>query len=197
MKVITTILVLVVLLAAGFFIFIYSGVYNIAASEPHFGPIRWVLETTMANSVRAHADEIETPPLTKQDKDKGFKHFDGLCVTCHGAPGVSASEIGIGLRPQPPELSQHVGEWRAAELFWITQHGFKYTGMPAFGKTHTEEDLWNIVAFLEELPKISAKQYKQLRKQLGSGSSKHQHQSQTPLPQYETQQHATIQRRAI
>jgi mono/diheme cytochrome c family protein len=32
--------------------------------------------------------------------------------------------------------------------------------MPAFGPTHSEEELWSIVAFLRRLPELTAEQYK-------------------------------------
>jgi mono/diheme cytochrome c family protein len=41
------------------------------------------------------------------------------------------------------------------------KHGIKMTGMPAWGKTHKEEDLWAIVAFTERLPNMSANEYRQ------------------------------------
>jgi mono/diheme cytochrome c family protein len=34
------------------------------------------------------------------------------------------------------------------------------TGMPAFGKTHKDDKIWAIVAFLEKLPGMTKEQYK-------------------------------------
>jgi mono/diheme cytochrome c family protein len=200
MKTIVALLMILVLAAAGFLIFIDSGAYNIAASAPHFGPIRWVLETTLNNSVRAHAVEVQVPPLNRYDKEEGFRHFDRLCGLCHGAPGVAASEIGIGLRPEPPPLSDHVVHWLDSELFWITRHGFKYTGMPAFGTTHSEEQLWSVVAFLRELPNLSPEEYQSLRARLGTGKrgeQSRQEPREQPKPRYFEEEQAIIHQQAI
>jgi mono/diheme cytochrome c family protein len=51
------------------------------------------------------------------------------------------------------------GEWSDAELFWIVKNGIKMTGMPAFGPTHGDEDLWAIVAIMKELPELSEEAY--------------------------------------
>ena len=42
--------------------------------------------------------------------------------------------------------------------------------MPAFGLTHTEEQLWGIVAFVEEVPRVTPEEYQKLVvKSSGSG----------------------------
>jgi hypothetical protein len=38
------------------------------------------------------------------------------------------------------------------------------TGMPAWGVTHSDELLWDVVAFLQKLPELSADQYQTLVK---------------------------------
>jgi mono/diheme cytochrome c family protein len=199
MKRIAALLVFLVLAAAGFLIFIYPEVHNIAASGSHFGPIRWVLETSINRSVRVHAGMIEAPPLDRYSKGEGFRHYDRLCVLCHGAPGVEPSEIGAGLLPMPPPLPAQVDHWRDAELFWIAGHGLKYTGMPAFAATNAEEHLWSIVAFLRELPTMSPEGYRSLRERLGAGPGGHAfspEQEEEQRPTFEQEQDI-IRRQAI
>jgi mono/diheme cytochrome c family protein len=36
------------------------------------------------------------------------------------------------------------------------------TSMPAWGRTHSDEKLWNIVAFLKKLPELSPEEYTQM-----------------------------------
>lgn len=47
----------------------------------------------------------------------------------------------------------------AAEEFWVIKHGIKATGMPAWGVTHSDDMLWDVVAFLRELPDLSPEEY--------------------------------------
>jgi mono/diheme cytochrome c family protein len=51
-----------------------------------------------------------------------------------------------------------------AEQFWIIKHGVKLTGMPAWGVTHDDELLWNVVAFVRKLPELTAVQYETMVK---------------------------------
>ena len=53
-------------------------------------------------------------------------------------------------------------ELTPAEQFWVVKHGLKMTGMPAWGVTHDDELLWDVVAFLRKLPELSADQYRAL-----------------------------------
>jgi mono/diheme cytochrome c family protein len=48
------------------------------------------------------------------------------------------------------------------ELFWVVQNGIRMTGMPAFGPTHKDEEIWKIVAFLRHLPALTPEEEKAL-----------------------------------
>ena len=143
--------------------FIYSGVYNVAATDAHNPAVRWALHTTMHRSINARGENIQVPAAFDEAQvRRGSRKFDEICVTCHGGPGVSSSAIGAGLRPDPPDLSEKVQQWSRAELFWIVKNGIKMTGMPGLGPTHSDEDLWAIVAFLDRLPVLSPEEYEQM-----------------------------------
>lgn len=163
-------LTLVVLVLGGL-VFMYSGAYNVAATQDHTAVVRWVLETTMENSVAERAGEVPEPPAADSAMlEHGFEHFRSMCVMCHGAPGIDRGELGMGMTPTPPDLSEEAEERSPRELFWITKHGIKLAGMPAFGPTHSDEEIWGIVAFVERLPDMSPEEYAQLeRRHAGAG----------------------------
>jgi mono/diheme cytochrome c family protein len=110
--------------------------------------------------VAVRADDVSEPPAFDSTMvSHGFDHFRSMCVVCHGAPGVERGELGKGITPTPPELSEEAAEFTTRELFWITKHGIKMAGMPAFGTTHSDEEIWGLVAFLEELGGMSGEEY--------------------------------------
>lgn len=161
--VIATLVISIVAVVAGAAAFIYSGIYDIGASSPH-GPVSsWILETTMHASVERRADQVEVPDLGDRSLVlAGVNDFEQMCVQCHGAPGREAAALGKGLTPPPPDLSESAREMSAAELFWITKHGVRMTGMPAWGETHGDEALWPVVAFMTKLPELDAAAYDDL-----------------------------------
>lgn len=173
MKTIRTIIILVILFAAGSFVYIYSGTYNIAASKPHTGITEWVLEKTKERSVKFHSRDITPPRLDGESLIKeGFNHYDSMCSGCHGAPGSEPAE---GFNPAPPALAEEAGKYSPAELFWIIKNGIKMTGMPEFGSTHSDDELWGVVAFTAKLPDISPEQYNIMREESENSQQQHNH----------------------
>lgn len=161
---------LIVVLAAVGVGVLYSGAINVGASDPHSVPVRWLLHTGMERSVRYHASGIKAPPLNRPGMVMGgFRHYREMCVGCHLAPGVESSEIRKGLMPKPPKLQQAVRHWTPAELFWIVKNGVRMTGMPAWGASHSDEKIWDIVAFLQKLPDMTPAQYGQMDRAAGKG----------------------------
>lgn len=98
---------------------------------------------------------------------------------CHSAPGYSRTEIAQGLYPLPPDLTKEefLKRRNNAELYWVIKNGIKMTGMPAFGPTHSEEELWGIVVFLKRLPNLKPEEYKAMVKAAGLDKEKEDHHS--------------------
>jgi mono/diheme cytochrome c family protein len=76
---------------------------------------------------------------------------------------MKRTEISRGLYPRAPELKRGSG-LTPAEHFWVVKHGIKMTGMPAWGLTHDDEILWDVVAFLRKMPELTAEEYQALIK---------------------------------
>jgi mono/diheme cytochrome c family protein len=153
----------VLLLLIGGLVFVSVGAYDVAATKEHTPLARWVMNTTQERSVAARADEVPAPPSVDSAMLRhGLEEYREMCVTCHGAPGVERSELGKGINPEPPDLAKEASEWSDRELFWITKYGIKMAGMPAFGITHSDEELWGIVAFVRRLESMSADEYKRM-----------------------------------
>ena len=49
------------------------------------------------------------------------------------------------------------------------------SGMPAFGPTHDEEELWAMVAFVKRIPNIQAKEYEAMVREAEGGKGKKDH----------------------
>ena len=144
---------------------IYAGLYNIAADVPHTQPVYWLLETVRDRSVAARARDIVVPnDLDDANRiSRGAGQYAEMCSGCHLAPGMKRTEISRGLYPRAPELRRKT-DLTPAEQFWIVKHGVKMTGMPAWGVTHDDELLWDVVAFVRKLPELTPEQYEALVK---------------------------------
>lgn len=145
---------------AGAGLMVYSGVYDVSASRQHTQWVYSLLETTLRQSVRLRARDIQPPPLDDAVRiQRGALCFQAKCVQCHGAPGVSAGDIGKGLQPVPGPLVDALQRWQPREIYWITRHGIKMSGMPAWEFRLQDGELWDIVAFVNHLPTLTPQAY--------------------------------------
>ena len=166
---------LLVALFGGLFI-ILSGHFNVAATDPDSAMTEWILHATMRRSVVMQSSGIVAPKSFADEQVRdGFEEFNTMCVGCHGAPGRMRNAAGKGLRPRAPDLAQAARTWDSGNLFWIVKNGIKMTGMPAFGLTHDDQTIWNLVAFVSRLPDITPEQYQQLEGQIAGSGHKHEH----------------------
>lgn len=142
---------------------LYSGVYDVSALNQHIRPVHWALDTGMRQAVRVRARSIQPPALDDAAlARRGQVLYRESCLQCHGAPGVAPDAFALGLMPQPNNLAQTALEWTPAELYWVTRYGLKMTAMPAWEYRYPDADLWALVAFLRQLPKLSAAEYASL-----------------------------------
>jgi cytochrome c553 len=157
------IVILVLGLAVAVSAVVWSGVYNVAASRGHFPITAWILEVAMRQSVKAHSWFIQSPPLDDPDMVRlGAGHYQAGCAPCHGAPGKPRNLIVQRMLPPPSHLPRIVKSWPPEQLFWIVKNGLKYTAMPAWMAPSRDDEVWAIVAFLRQLPTITAKDYRSL-----------------------------------
>lgn len=179
MKILAALITFIILGILLFLLCIYSGVYNFAATEPHSVFAKWIFSTSKERSIIYHAKDITVPPLNNESMiNTGFHHYKEMCVGCHGAPGVSPSEMSEGLNPEPPKLAEWKEELKQEELqeaFWVIKNGIKMTGMPAFKATHSDEEIWGIVAFLNQLPNLSPEEYKAMAEKTEDTGTVHNH----------------------
>ena len=121
------------------------------------------VETAVAGRLRALAVPSEYSRLTNpvlmngESVASGMAHFADHCAQCHGNDG-SGAEMGKDMFPPTPDLranaTQSLGDGR---LFYVVEHGVRFTGMPAFGTgtLEGEESSWHLVNFIRHLPNIT------------------------------------------
>jgi mono/diheme cytochrome c family protein len=149
-------------LALAVAVFIYSGVYDIGADDHHTKPVLAVIETLRERSISVRAESISVPGLGDPAQiATGAARYSMLCVGCHLAPGVDKSALRPGLYPHPPNLVQEdIQDPRRA--FWTIKHGIKMSAMPAWGKSLDDAAIWELVAFVRQMPNMSADAFQQL-----------------------------------
>ena len=116
-------------------------------------------------SIERHAPKVANPLARSPEAvAAGLALFRTHCVTCHGAPGVDPTEGGASLNPPAPGLTLARVQARSdGQLKWIVSNGIRMTGMPAFGASRSEEEVWQLVMALRQLPRLSPEERHMLR----------------------------------
>lgn len=157
MRVLIGVLALIGTAALAIAVWLYAGGISARASPGR-------LETTVARQLRrmaipGDARRLQNPEAqTAETLRSGLEHFADHCAVCHGNDGSGQTEIGRGLYPRPPDLrAQATQSLSNGELFYIVEHGVRFTGMPAWstGTREGEEASWHLVQFIRHLPKLT------------------------------------------
>jgi mono/diheme cytochrome c family protein len=116
-------------------------------------------------SIARHAPKTRSPLADSTGAAvAGLALFRTHCLDCHGAPGADPTDGGASLNPPAPGLTLPRVQARPdGELFWIVSRGIRMTGMPAFGPSRNETEIWQLVAALRRLPHLTDQERGALR----------------------------------
>jgi len=156
-------IVLLLLAAAAAAALVYSGIYPIDAASAHPMPLYHILHYTMRRSVAHHSQGISPPRLDDTTRVRsGLALYREYCVQCHGAPGIAPDPLARGMTPEPPNLMPTARGWPPSEIYWAIRQGIKMTAMPAWRYRLSDEQIWDVVAFVEKMRELSPQEYKAL-----------------------------------
>jgi mono/diheme cytochrome c family protein len=140
--------------------FVYSGVYDVAATRQHTWPVFWVTDTVMRHSIARRASGTELPDLQDPTRmARGMRLYNEHCLQCHGAPGVAPEPFALGLAPVPANLVETARRWPTRNIHWVITNGVKMTGMPAWKYRMSDEQIWDVVVFVEQMARMSPNEY--------------------------------------
>lgn len=144
-------------------LYAWSGLFNVAASSGHWPITNWFLHWVMQNSVRTRST-FGTPEVVRDDRGlvSAAGHFAQACASCHGAPGLKPLPVMQAATPHAPSLQVNAREWSDRELFWILDHGVKYSGMPGWPARGRPDEVRRMVALVRRLPDMTPATYRRL-----------------------------------
>jgi mono/diheme cytochrome c family protein len=118
----------------------------------------WMAHTSLDATLRRDAPKGQNPvALTEPDLLNGVHLFAQNCAVCHGSAkgAASPSPIAKGLYQKPPQLATDgVEDDPEGVSFWKIKHGIRLTGMPSFGYSLSEQQIWTLALFLKHMDKL-------------------------------------------
>lgn len=83
-----------------------------------------------------------------------MKLYTMNCSLCHGGLDRKPSTLVNSFYPPPPNLVSDPPEDPEWHIFYTMRTGIRYTGMPAWDKTLTEQEMWKVTMFLSHMDKL-------------------------------------------
>jgi thiosulfate dehydrogenase len=153
--------VIVAILAAVACIYVILAKGVIPASADS-GPLpleRWASRMSLHASLAKEAPTTPNPvPLTDANLIAGIQLYGQHCAVCHGtaAGDASASPLAKGEYPRPPQLaSDGVEDDSEGVTYWKIAHGIRWTSMPSWKATLSDQQMWTVALFLKHMDKLS------------------------------------------
>ncbi len=148
------VLVLVVLAVVGAFF-----IENRFSALPEPGRLEASIALHLRNlSIPSSASQAMNPMAGNPDaREKGKEVFGEYCAVCHNDDGKGGGAIGPNLNPRVPDLtSARTQRMTDGELHYIIEQGVRWTGMPAWNRELSEEEMWQLVTYIRQLAAAEA-----------------------------------------
>lgn len=116
---------------------------------------RWAAQTSLRQTLERAPRPKDPLAVNARNLRAGMDVYMGNCAVCHGDARVHPTKIAWGLYEKPPQLGRF-GQGRTPQwvTFWKVQHGIRWTGMPAFDRTMSTVQLWQVTMFLKYLRRL-------------------------------------------
>jgi mono/diheme cytochrome c family protein len=131
------------------------GMINIVADQPSSRLERRMAGTALDASVEKRAANLKNPlEATDSNLLEGMHIYVQNCAGCHGSPKEPESVFGSSFNPHAPQFMKSTPDMPDNQNFYITKHGVRLTGMPAWGKLFNDDQLWKVATFLSHMDKL-------------------------------------------
>jgi thiosulfate dehydrogenase len=135
----------------------HLGLYPIGADNPPGHLERTLAGRAMDVYADKHKPAGDNPiPSTPANLAAGAKSYESNCALCHGGAKAKISPMQNQFSPPAPQLINRIPHDPPSWMFWVTKHGVRMTGMPAWTGILSDDEIWKIVAFIKNSDKLPA-----------------------------------------
>jgi mono/diheme cytochrome c family protein len=159
-----------VVLAGGAYLYLRLGYLDFRADvHPSGLESHQAMAFLDASADRRAAEEKNPVEPTEANLMQGMELYKTHCAECHGAPDHPEKKFGHPFYPPAPQFMTQPADMPESENFYIIQHGIRWTGMPAWENTLSDQQIWTLVTFLSHMQKLPASAQQKWEKASTSG----------------------------
>src|SRR5262249_12016056 len=116
---------------------------------------RRIATTALDASMERHAPRANNPfPATDNNLIEGMKIYTMNYALCHGTLDNKPSPLEHAFYPPVPQIILDPLDDPEWHIYYAVSTGIRYTGMPAWSKALSEQDMWKVTGFLSRIEKL-------------------------------------------
>ncbi len=142
------------LLPLAVYLYLAFGHPPVATADTPFPLESKIVNIPLEARIRREMPAAALIPASDENLNAGASIYEDKCEFCHGTAD-EPSAVGRSLFPTAPQLwSKHangavgVSDDPAGETYWKVKNGIRLSGMPAYGKSLSEKQLWQVSLLL-------------------------------------------------
>jgi len=129
-----------------------TGFVGMRADNPPSKIETFVAGHAMDASVARAAAKMVNPVMADEaNLAAGARLYREHCTLCHGDPAHPKAVLADSLNPPAPQFMKDMADMPENQNFYILQHGIRWTAMPGWKSVVSEQQIWQLVAFLSHM----------------------------------------------
>jgi thiosulfate dehydrogenase len=137
------------------YLVVQNGWIDPRADDGYMPMEKWA-SRVVPRAIRNDSQGLSSPiGATSDNLAAGVKLYGANCATCHGAADAKESNVAKGLYIKSPQLAKDgVEDDPIGQTYFKIAHGYRMTPMPAFSKSLSETQIWQLAVFLKNMDKL-------------------------------------------
>jgi thiosulfate dehydrogenase len=113
---------------------------------------RRVATSALHTAMSRRAPRLSNPfPASDANLIEGMKIYTTNCAVCHGTLDNQPSPLERSFYPPVPQLVLDPTDDPQWHTYYVVRNGIRYTGMPSWRHTLSEQEMWKVTGFLSRV----------------------------------------------
>jgi mono/diheme cytochrome c family protein len=154
-------------LLAGY-LFVICGGMPVATKGPPLPLERFLARKALHAAMDPEVGKPSPLPADEPNLLAGAHVYQAQCAVCHGRLGQPEPAVAQGMFPHPPQLlppRKGVTDDEVGETYWKVKNGIRLTGMPGYGASLSDPEMWQVSLLLLHADKLPETVQSALRQQ--------------------------------
>ncbi|HEX3233102.1 MAG TPA: cytochrome c [Gemmatimonadales bacterium] len=137
------------------FLTLYGGLWRMEADATPSWIESRIAKMALNASLARRAPHLANPfPPSDSNLAAGMRIYRNNCAGCHGGANRKPAPFGLGFYPPAPQLVLHPTRREEDQVFYLVRNGIRRTGMTAWSKIMSDDDVWRVVGFVSRIDSL-------------------------------------------